>query len=212
MSLTLWWNIPSLCLVHFPLVPWWWYNKLTKHKVKKFKIFHCQKIQFPPRTKKSTINKHEFNTCYNNIHFSSHNKISCDSFFDCLTNLICFFHRKFYRENSENSQVIVQKHAAKFVHTSHAYVIECVHMRLAGESKMNCKKKITQFVIFNPWKVPWNWIAFSPDSCVISPAISFIMFWDFPIFLPNFPFTTSETIWQLINMVFTSCLTSCRTT
>ena len=128
--MTLWWNIPSLCLVHFPLVPWWWYNKLTKHKVKKFKIFHCQKIQFPPRTKKSTINKHEFNTFYNNIHFSSHNKISCDSFFDCLTNLICFFHRKFYRENSENSQVIVQKHAAKFVH----YVTRLRHWMCALNS------------------------------------------------------------------------------
>ena len=30
--------------------------------------------------------------------------------------------------------------------------------------------KITcQSVIFNPWKVAWNWIAFSQNSFVISP-------------------------------------------
>ena len=28
---------------------------------------------------------------------------------------------------------------------------------------------LSQFVIFNPWKVPWNWIAFSQNSFVISP-------------------------------------------
>ena len=29
---------------------------------------------------------------------------------------------------------------------------------------------IIQFVIFNPWKVPWNWIAFYQNSFVISPG------------------------------------------
>ena len=29
---------------------------------------------------------------------------------------------------------------------------------------------IVQFVIFNPWKVPWNWIAFYQNSFVISPG------------------------------------------
>ena len=28
-----------------------------------------------------------------------------------------------------------------------------------------------QFVIFNPWKVPWNWIAFYQNSFVISPGL-----------------------------------------
>ena len=28
-----------------------------------------------------------------------------------------------------------------------------------------------QFVIFNPWKVPWNWIAFYQNSFVISPVL-----------------------------------------
>ena len=27
-----------------------------------------------------------------------------------------------------------------------------------------------QFVIFNPWKVPWNWITFYQDSFVVSPG------------------------------------------
>ena len=27
-----------------------------------------------------------------------------------------------------------------------------------------------QFAIFNPWKVPWNWIAFYQSSFVISPG------------------------------------------
>ena len=27
-----------------------------------------------------------------------------------------------------------------------------------------------QFVIFNPWKVPWNWMAFYQNSFVISPG------------------------------------------
>ena len=27
------------------------------------------------------------------------------------------------------------------------------------------------FVIFNPWKLPWNWIAFSQISFVISPGL-----------------------------------------
>ena len=27
-----------------------------------------------------------------------------------------------------------------------------------------------QFVIFNPWKLPWNWIAFYQNSFVISPG------------------------------------------
>ena len=28
-----------------------------------------------------------------------------------------------------------------------------------------------QFVIFNPWKVPWNWVAFSYNSFVIPPDL-----------------------------------------
>ena len=27
-----------------------------------------------------------------------------------------------------------------------------------------------QFVIFNPWKIPWNWIAFYQNSFVLSPG------------------------------------------
>ena len=30
-----------------------------------------------------------------------------------------------------------------------------------------------QFVIFNPWKVPWNWIAFYQNYFVISPGLLF---------------------------------------
>ena len=29
---------------------------------------------------------------------------------------------------------------------------------------------VVQFVIFNPWKVPWNWIAFYQNSFVVSPG------------------------------------------
>ena len=29
---------------------------------------------------------------------------------------------------------------------------------------------LTQFVIYNPWKVPWNWIVFYQNSFVISPG------------------------------------------
>ena len=28
-----------------------------------------------------------------------------------------------------------------------------------------------QFVIFSPWKVPWNWIAFDQNSFVVSPGL-----------------------------------------
>ena len=28
-----------------------------------------------------------------------------------------------------------------------------------------------QFIIFNPWKVPWNWIVFYQNSFVISPGL-----------------------------------------
>ena len=28
---------------------------------------------------------------------------------------------------------------------------------------------VTQFVIFNPWKLPWNWIVFYQNSFVVSP-------------------------------------------
>ena len=38
-----------------------------------------------------------------------------------------------------------------------------------------CQRKCTryqiQFVIFNPWKVQWNWIAFSQNSFVILPGL-----------------------------------------
>ena len=33
------------------------------------------------------------------------------------------------------------------------------------------KRNPNQFVIFNPRKVPWNWIAFSQNSLVISPGL-----------------------------------------
>ena len=32
----------------------------------------------------------------------------------------------------------------------------------------SCKFMASQFVIFNPWKVPWKWIAFYQNSFVIS--------------------------------------------
>ena len=32
-------------------------------------------------------------------------------------------------------------------------------------------KLSSQFLIFNPWKYPWNWIAFYQNSFVISPGL-----------------------------------------
>ena len=32
------------------------------------------------------------------------------------------------------------------------------------------KSHLLQFVIFNPWKVPWNWTVFYQNSFVISPC------------------------------------------
>ena len=31
--------------------------------------------------------------------------------------------------------------------------------------------EVSQFIISNPWKVPWNWIAFYQNSFVISPGL-----------------------------------------
>ena len=38
-----------------------------------------------------------------------------------------------------------------------------------------------QFVIFNPWKVRWNWITFSQNSFVISPGLYYITWLDFTL-------------------------------
>ena len=35
-----------------------------------------------------------------------------------------------------------------------------------------------QFVIFNPWKVPWNWIAFYQNSFVTSPGLFYHLILD----------------------------------
>ena len=32
-----------------------------------------------------------------------------------------------------------------------------------------------QFVIFNPWKVRWNWVTFSHSSLVISPSLLYLL-------------------------------------
>ena len=37
--------------------------------------------------------------------------------------------------------------------------------------KFYCFLSLNQFVIFNPWKVLWSWIAFSQNSFVISPGL-----------------------------------------
>ena len=38
-------------------------------------------------------------------------------------------------------------------------------------SFMKRSKSLIQFVIFNPWKLPWNWIAFYQNSFAISPGL-----------------------------------------
>ena len=44
--------------------------------------------------------------------------------------------------------------------------ISCINKQLV-------KKRVVyfQFLIFNPWKVPWNWIAFSQNSFFTSPGL-----------------------------------------
>ena len=38
-------------------------------------------------------------------------------------------------------------------------------------SILKCRVITLQFVIFNPWKVPWKWIAFYQNSFVLSPGL-----------------------------------------
>ena len=52
------------------------------------------------------------------------------------------------------------------------------HIKMSGEYvikkrwlKVYCSCLRIQFVIFNPWKLPWNWIAFYQNSFVISPDL-----------------------------------------
>ena len=47
-----------------------------------------------------------------------------------------------------------------------------------------------QFVIFNPWKVPWNWIAFYQNSFVIAPGLLYHLI--------------ALNTWRLANETFTS--------
>ena len=44
------------------------------------------------------------------------------------------------------------------------------YKRISIISKKNFFVQV-QFVIFNPWKISWNWIAFSQNSFVISPDL-----------------------------------------
>ena len=39
------------------------------------------------------------------------------------------------------------------------------------KGKRSCGDTCTQFLIFNAWKVLWNWIVFSQNSFVISPGL-----------------------------------------
>ena len=55
----------------------------------------------------------------------------------------------------------------------------------------------TQFVIFNPWKVSWNWIAFSQNSFVISPGLLYHLIRCNTGWLANKAFTLNPIVQKL---------------
>ena len=47
----------------------------------------------------------------------------------------------------------------------------CYNDLFSSFTQKNWKNFSDQFVIFNTWKIPWNWIAFSQNSFVVSPGL-----------------------------------------
>ena len=50
------------------------------------------------------------------------------------------------------------------------------------------------FVIFNPWKVSWNWIAFSQNSFFVSPGLLYYLIRSDTGQLANEAFTSNTTV------------------
>ena len=77
-------------------------------------------------------------------------------------------------------RIVVHKRKIKWKRTIYfSRMVVCILLRLKswrgrGASHHTAfmgKCSTVQFVIFNPWTVPWNWIAFSQNSFVISPGL-----------------------------------------
>ena len=64
----------------------------------------------------------------------------------------------------------------------------------------------SQFVIFNPWKLPWNWIVFYQNSFVISPDLLYhLIIRDYGR-LANEAFTPNPNGYQYLNgLKITNC-------
>ena len=79
--------------------------------------------------------------------------------------------------------------------------------------RMLTKRKIYyQFVIFSPWKVPWNWKAFSQNSFVISPGFLYQLIRRGSGRLGNEAFTSKSIVsskQQLSDLKITNCHRLC---
>ena len=54
---------------------------------------------------------------------------------------------------------------------------------------------LIQFIIFNPWKVPWNWIAFYQNSFVMPPGLLYQLIRCNSGQLVNEAFTSNPTVY-----------------
>ena len=72
---------------------------------------------------------------------------------------------------------------------------------------MENRSTYVQFVIFNPLKTPWNWIAFSQNSFVILPGLSYHLIRRDSGRLANEAFTSSTIVSskQLNGLKITNC-------
>ena len=55
---------------------------------------------------------------------------------------------------------------------------------------------VVQFIILNPWKVPWNWIVFCQNSFAISPGLLYHLIIRNSGRLPNEAFTSSSVVFS----------------
>ena len=71
------------------------------------------------------------------------------------------------------ASIIRSFHISKFWQISTFCLKICIFGFYLLEATFKVKAEYTdvQFVISNPWKVPWNWIAFSKNYFVISPGL-----------------------------------------
>ena len=101
--------------------------------------------------------------------------------------------------------IYMRFHCGNFPNNSKTLLHMCKWYFLINANLINAKKcyqwyllidaSLIQFIIFNPWKVPWNWIAFYQNSFVMPPGLLYQLIRCNSGQLVNEAFTSNPTVY-----------------